>query len=134
MRVHVVASFDWYVAREAFFVQRLVAGFAVPKVPESPAAGCGVLLESLTMTCRFTGDPATKACTRPKTWLSSSDGTRFQCSATMIAPSGNGSLPSRYAFIATSLPSCARSWLKSPSSWVTEINFQSRYPEGIVTP
>ena len=39
-----------------------------------------------------------------KTLLFSSDETSFQCSAAMTAPSGNGSLPSRKACIATSLP------------------------------
>src|SRR5882672_12493658 len=52
----------------------------------------------------------------------------------MIAPSGNGSLPSRYASIATSLPRMARISLRLPSSWATEINRQSRYPAGILTP
>jgi len=34
MGEHIVGSFDWHVAGEAFFVQGLVASFAVPKVPE----------------------------------------------------------------------------------------------------
>src|SRR3984957_7803165 len=48
----------------------------------------------------------------------------------MIAPSGNGSFPSRKALIATSLPRTARKSLRFPSSWATEINFQLRYPGG----
>src|SRR5262245_15335559 len=52
----------------------------------------------------------------------------------MIVPSGNGSLPSRKALIATSLPRMARKSLRLPSSWATEINRQSRYPGGILTP
>src|SRR3979490_2157270 len=52
----------------------------------------------------------------------------------MIVPSGNGSLPSRDAPIATSLPRMARRSLSLPSSWATEINLQSRYPEGILIP
>ena len=95
MGEHIVGSFDWHVAGEAFFVQGLVASFAVPKSPNPQPAVAAYFFESLTRTWMFTGDPATKAWMRPKTWLSSSDGTRFQCSATMIEPSGNGSLPSR---------------------------------------
>src|SRR6476660_1721293 len=49
----------------------------------------------------------------------------------MIAPSGNGSFASRYALIATSLPSTAAKLLRLPSSWATEINVHSRYPGGI---
>src|SRR5579862_4209850 len=52
----------------------------------------------------------------------------------MIVPSGNGSFSSRYALIALSLPSIARISLRSPASWATEINLQSRYPGGIVIP
>ena len=43
MGEHIGGSFDWYVAGEALFVQGLVASFAVPKVPEPPAARCGAL-------------------------------------------------------------------------------------------
>src|SRR5260370_5707421 len=50
----------------------------------------------------------------------------------MIAPSGNGSVPSRYALIATSLPRMARISLSLPASWATEINLQSRYPGGML--
>src|SRR6266436_3570933 len=50
----------------------------------------------------------------------------------MIAPSGNGSVPSRYALIDISLPRMARISLSLPSSWATEINFQSRYPGGML--
>src|ERR1700691_2160754 len=50
----------------------------------------------------------------------------------MIAPSGNGSRFSRYALIAISLPKSARISLGTPASWATEINFQSRYPGGIL--
>src|ERR1700722_13287571 len=49
----------------------------------------------------------------------------------MIAPSGNGSFPSRYALIATSLPRTAPILFRLPASWETEINLQSRYPGGI---
>src|SRR4029077_15130825 len=52
----------------------------------------------------------------------------------MIVPSGNGSFPSRAALIAKSLPRIARRSLRLPSSWATEISFQSRYPAGIFTP
>src|SRR5271165_7056743 len=52
----------------------------------------------------------------------------------MIAPSGNGSCPFREASIAMSFPKIARKSLRPPSSWATEINLQSRYPEGILTP
>src|SRR5271166_1918819 len=52
----------------------------------------------------------------------------------MMVPSGYGSLPSREALIATSLPRIARRSLRLPSSWATEINRQSRYPRGILTP
>src|SRR6266536_626599 len=52
----------------------------------------------------------------------------------MIVPSGNGSFHSRDAVIATSLPRMARRSLRVPSSWATEINLQSRYPAGILTP
>src|SRR6185503_19498544 len=48
-----------------------------------------------------------------------------------IAPSGNGSLPSRYALMAMSFPRTARISLRSPASWATETTFQSRYPDGI---
>jgi len=54
------------------------------------------------------GSPATKDCSRPKTLLFSSDGTYFQAMRAMIAPSGNGSVLSRYALIAMSLPRIAR--------------------------
>jgi hypothetical protein len=37
--------------------------------------------------------------------LLSCDGTRFQCSAAMIVPSGKGIVPSLKALIAISLPS-----------------------------
>src|ERR1700722_1213732 len=50
----------------------------------------------------------------------------------MIAPSGNGSWFSRYALIAISLPKRARISLGTPASWATEINFQARYPGGIL--
>jgi len=67
--------------------------------------------------------------------LFSSDAASFQCSAAMIVPSGNGSVPSRKAFIAMSLPNWARNCFKLfPTKWATEINRQSRYPAGIVTP
>src|SRR5262249_18302507 len=70
-----------------------------------------------------------------KTLLFSSDAASFQCSAAMIVPSGNGSFPSRKAFIATSLPNCARNCFKlPPAKWATEIKRQSRYPAGIVMP
>src|ERR1700761_2361615 len=36
--------------------------------------------------------------------------------------------------MATSLPRMARKSLRLPSSWATEINFQSRYPGGTLTP
>src|SRR5580698_10102088 len=49
----------------------------------------------------------------------------------MIVPSGNGSVPSRYALIATSLPKTAPMLFRLPASWETEINLQSRYPGGI---
>src|SRR4029450_2713451 len=52
----------------------------------------------------------------------------------MMVPSGNGSFPSREALIATSLPRMARRSLRLPSSCATEINLQSRYPGGILTP
>src|SRR6185369_12441638 len=52
----------------------------------------------------------------------------------MTAPSGKGRFPSRKALIATSLPRIARRSLRVPSSWATEINGQSRYPRGILTP
>src|SRR5271166_3569223 len=52
----------------------------------------------------------------------------------MIVPSGNGSFPSLKALIATSLPRTARKSLSLPSSWVTEIKLQLRYPGGILTP
>src|SRR5262249_23033713 len=57
-----------------------------------------------------------------------------RASRAMIVPSGNGSLPSRTALIATSLHRMARKSLRLPSSWATEINLQSRYPGGILTP
>ena len=46
---NVIAIFYRLVAWKALFVQRLVAGFAVCEVGISPAAGRGVLFESLTM-------------------------------------------------------------------------------------
>src|SRR6516165_9531820 len=49
----------------------------------------------------------------------------------MIVPSGKG-LPARYASIALSLPITTRMSLSSPASWAAEMNFQSRYPGGIV--
>src|SRR5215471_12257083 len=49
-----------------------------------------------------------------------------------IAPSGNGSLPSRYALIAMSFPRTARISLRVPASWATETTFQSRYPGGML--
>src|SRR6185295_1383975 len=52
----------------------------------------------------------------------------------MMAPSGYGSVPSRAALIATSLPRMARRSLRLPSSWATEINRQSRYPGGSLIP
>src|SRR6185369_4312147 len=52
----------------------------------------------------------------------------------MTAPSGKGRFPSRKALIATSLPRIARRSLRVPSSWATEINGQSRYPRGMLTP
>src|SRR5262245_41007183 len=52
----------------------------------------------------------------------------------MIVPSGYTSFPSREALIATSLPRIARRSLRVPSSRATEINGQSRYPGGILTP
>ena len=48
-------------------------------------------VESLTMTCIFAEIQQRKPGREPKTLLSSSEGIRFQCNATMIAPSGNGS-------------------------------------------
>src|SRR5260221_6049914 len=50
----------------------------------------------------------------------------------MIAPSGSGSFPSRYALIVIALPRMARISLRLPSSWATEINLQSRYPGGML--
>src|SRR5262245_7045794 len=50
----------------------------------------------------------------------------------MIAPSGKGSVPARYALIAASLPSTAAKLFRLASSWATEISFQSRYPAGIL--
>ena len=44
---NVVAIFCGLVAGEALCVQRLIARFAVRKVGESPAAGCGVFFRSL---------------------------------------------------------------------------------------
>src|ERR1700735_4627559 len=52
----------------------------------------------------------------------------------MTAPSGYGSVASRAALIATSLPRMARISLRLPSSWATEINLQSRYSGGILPP
>jgi hypothetical protein len=73
--------------------------------PQPPVAA--YFFESLTMTCIFTGVPATKAWIWPKTLLSSSDGTRLQCSATMIAPSGKGSrLCSRTFVERGEVPAC----------------------------
>jgi hypothetical protein len=45
----VVVIFSWLVVGEARFMQRLIAGFAVREVGESPAAGRGVLFETLTI-------------------------------------------------------------------------------------
>jgi hypothetical protein len=43
------ASFDGLVAGETGFVHRLVGGFAIGKISESPAVRRGVFCESLTM-------------------------------------------------------------------------------------
>src|SRR6266511_558108 len=50
----------------------------------------------------------------------------------MMAPSVNGSVPSRYALTAISLPRMARISSRLPSSRATEINLQSRYPGGML--
>src|ERR1700723_3660471 len=47
-----------------------------------------------------------------------------------MVPSGNGIVPARYAFIATSLPKTAPKLLSLPASWADETHFQSRYPAG----
>src|SRR3984885_12394560 len=52
----------------------------------------------------------------------------------MTAPPGYGSVASRAALIALSLPRMARISLRLPASWATEINLQSRYPGGILIP
>src|SRR4030095_12323142 len=77
------------------------------------------------------GEPATKDCSRPKVLLFSSDGTYAQAIRPTIAPSGKGTLPSRYALIAMSFARTARISLRSPASCATETPFQSRYPFGI---
>src|SRR5262245_336837 len=69
-------------------------------------------------------------CSRPKVLLFSSEETWLQAIRPTIAPSGNGSFPSRYALIAMSFPRTARMSLRSPASWATETTFQSRYPGG----
>src|SRR4030095_14002091 len=99
--------------------------------PQPPVAA--YFFESLTMNWRYHsgGSPATNDWSRPKTLLFSSDGTYFQAMRAMMAPSGNGSLPSRYALMAMSLPRMARMSLRLPASWGTEASFQSRYPAGI---
>src|SRR5208282_6383210 len=49
----------------------------------------------------------------------------------MIEPSGYGSLPSRKALNATSLPKTAPKLLRLPASCAEEIHCQLRYPWGI---
>src|SRR5262249_9136189 len=107
--------------------------------PQPPVAA--YFFESLTINCTFTADPATKdwrpAPGKPlaKTLLFSSDEPSFQCSAAIIVPSGNRSLPSRKALIAISLPNWARTCFRlPPAKWFTEIKRQSRYPGGILIP
>jgi hypothetical protein len=121
------------VAGRASFQERLVARFAVcVKVAEPPASSRGVLCGVLDHKLNVGADPGTKDWSwRPKTLLFSSEGTKVQCKAAMIAPSGNGSFPSRYALIATSLPKTAEKLFSCPSSCATEMSVQSRYPGGI---
>ena len=61
----------------------------------------------------------------PRARLFSSDVVCFQASLAMIAPSGNGSVPARNAFIATSLPSLARMSLTGAPTVAMEIKGQS---------
>src|ERR1700722_3922333 len=99
--------------------------------PQPPVAA--YLVESFTINWTFVASPATYDWSRPKTLLFSSDGVYFQAKRAIIAPSGNGSLPSRYALIAISFPNTARRSLRLPSSCATEISRQSRYPAGSLT-
>src|SRR3954451_6628593 len=68
----------------------------------------------------------TKDCGRPKAFPLSSKGWEVQAIRATMLPSGYGGFPFLDAVTATSLPGMARKSLRLPSSWATEINFQSR--------
>jgi hypothetical protein len=131
MRVDQVGSFGRLVAGKAGFKQGRIGRFAIcVEVPEPPTARRRVLFRVLDLELYARGGAGNEGLFVAKDLvvLLRRDMTVVQA---MIAPWGKGSFPSRYALMATSLPKTMAKLWRLPSSWATEITFQSRYPAGI---
>jgi hypothetical protein len=110
------------VASHAFVLHDLV-GFAVGELSESPSAGRGVFLRVLDH----------ELYVRRRAGYKRNDCCGMQASRAMMAPSGNVTASFRYARIAKSFPSLARTSLYGGPKTASEINCQSRYPGGSFT-
>src|SRR5580700_4129472 len=129
-----VAGFDRVVAREAGFERCSRVRFAVFELSKPPTTRRGVFSGVLDHKLNVRGGPGHERLGASKDFV-----VFLRRNVTPCQPGNDGAVRERQLPLAVCLDRYivaekARRSLTLPSSWATEISFQSRYPGGIVIP